>query len=80
MNKMNIPFTIESSKLLGLEDLLPRIPENIILKTLQRQVLTHDEAELIQKIDCASENAMTPLPLGIAAIGELLAYLSLIHI
>lgn len=74
MNKMNIPFTIESSKLLGLEDLLPRIPENIILKTLQRQVLTNDEAELIQKIDCASENAMTPLPLGIAAIGELLAY------
>lgn len=73
MNKMNIPFTIDSSKILGLEDLLPRIPENIINKTLKREVLTNDEAELIQNIDCASENAMTPLPLGVAAIGELLA-------
>lgn len=73
---MNIPFTIESSKVLDLEDLLPVIPENIILKTLKKQALTHDEAELIEKIDNATENAMTPLPLGIAAIGELLAYSS----
>ena len=71
---MNIPFTIESSKVLDLEDLLPRIPDNIVLKTLQRQALTNDEAELIQKIDSATKNAMTPLPLGIAAISELLAY------
>lgn len=76
MNKMNIPFTIESSNTLDFGDLLPTIPNTIILKTLQKQALTNDEAELIQKIDVATENAMTSLPLGIAAIGELLAHSS----
>lgn len=74
MNKMNIPFTINSSKTLGFTDLLPSIPSHITLKSLRGQELTDEEFELIKKIDEASENAISALPSGISAIGELLAY------
>ena len=71
---LNIPFTIESDKALNIEDFLPKIPNSIILKTIEKKELTADEEILIQKVNNAAENALTPLPLGISAIGELLAY------
>lgn len=71
---MNIPFTIESNNTLDIEDLLPKIPVEIVLKSLKNKELSEDEEALVQKINVAAENAITPLPLGISAIGELLAH------
>ncbi|QOW46449.1 MULTISPECIES: hypothetical protein [Acinetobacter] len=71
---MNIPFTIESNNTLDIEDLLPKIPPEIILKSLKNTELSESEESLIKKINVAAENAITPLPLGISAIGELLAH------
>ena len=65
---LNIPFTIESDKALNIEDLLPKIPNSIILKTIEKKELTADEEILIQKVNNAAENALTPLPLGISAM------------
>ena len=76
MNKMNIPFTIESDKILDLEDLLPRIPSDFILKSINKKELEDAEVDLVSKINNAVDNAITPLPLGISAIGELLAHSS----
>ncbi|WP_368559432.1 hypothetical protein [Acinetobacter baumannii] len=74
LTMMNIPFTINSSKTLDFIDLLPSIPSHITLKSLRGQELTDEEFELIKNIDEASENAISALPSGISAIGELLAY------
>ncbi|MDP7716941.1 hypothetical protein QWI39_00525 [Acinetobacter baumannii] len=71
---LNIPFTIESDKILDLEDLLPQIPNEFILKSMKKQELNDDEVDLVSKINIAVDNAITPLPLGISAIGELLAH------
>ncbi|MGQ0973590.1 hypothetical protein ACT4W1_01695 [Acinetobacter baumannii] len=71
---LNIPFTIESDKILDLEDLLPKIPSDFILKSIKKQELEDAEVDLVSKINIAVDNAITPLPLGISAIGELLAH------
>ena len=73
---MNIPFTIESDKILDLEDLLPRIPSEFILKSINKKELEDAEVDLVSKINNAVDNAITTLPLGISAIGELLAHSS----
>lgn len=69
-----IPFTIKNDKTLDLTDLLPRLPDDLILKNAQQQELSADEKELLTKIGKASNNANVPVLQGIAAIGELLAY------
>lgn len=73
-----IPFTIDSDKTLDLVDLLPKIPIEISYKMRNGNPdpLTNDEEELVKKIGNAADNAGSSLPLGIAAIGELLGHAS----
>lgn len=70
----NIAFNASNDKVLGFNDLLPKIPPNLCLKLATKgQLLDQDEVALLTKINSAAENASSPLLFGISAIGELLA-------
>ena len=48
----------------------------IFLKSINKKELEDAEVDLVSKINDAVDNAITPLPIGISAIGELLAHSS----
>lgn len=70
---MNIPFIFDSGKVLDIQDLIPRLPDELLIKFDRSKELTTDEESFLTQAKQAAENSSLPILSGIAAIGELLA-------
>lgn len=71
---MNIPFEFREGKIPDLQDLLPSMPDDLIIKVAdKKEFVSPDEEEFLVKASRAAENANVPVLKGLSAIGVLLA-------
>jgi hypothetical protein len=71
---MNIPFEFNNDKVPDLQDLLPSMPIDLLVKVAdKKEFVSQDEEEFLVKASRAAENANVPVLKGLSAIGMLLA-------